>query len=119
MLIVLLTLILSLILNTLTAALCFYALKTIFNWNISNTVTFLVLLIFLVLLDNYYVPALFSLNATITIGNEEISKLYELGPNAPLGPLCRPYWYHIPLYLVEGFVALFIIKKMNKVYKNA
>ena len=113
LIIIALTFIFEDILMATLVGLSFYAVKTKLNWRLSNKLTFIILFVIFFFLDIYMLPAISSLDATITVGNEFIAKLFDIKPDTPLNTICMLGWFNIFVYAVQVFIALIIVDPEN------
>ncbi|MBN1363839.1 MAG: hypothetical protein JW976_03450 [Syntrophaceae bacterium] len=103
------------LLDPFIVALVLYALKTIFNRNIPNIGIFIISLIFIAFLDNYYVPSFYLLKATMTIKNEEFLKFFNLRQSIPL---YQREIITILGYFLQAIISLLTVKMMDKMHKR-
>jgi hypothetical protein len=105
LIIFILTLILIYLVDTVLVGLAFYSLRQRFNWQISPKLCFVVLIFIFAILDNYFVPMIYILDASITIRNEEIAKVFNITPNYPVMSLFDPGLFDFVIWSVQSFVA--------------
>lgn len=105
MIIFILNLILIYIVDTVLVGLAFYSLRQRFNWKISPKLCFIVLIFIFAILDNYFVPMIYVLDATITIRNEEFAKVFNIAPDYPIMRLFDPGLFDFIIWSVQSFIA--------------
>ena len=105
MVIFIFSLILIFAVDILLVGISFYALRKRFNWNLAPKMCFVILIVIFALLENYIVPMIFVLDATITIRNAEITKLFDISPNYPLINLFSLGFFDFIIWSVQEFVA--------------
>lgn len=106
-----LSLILIYIVDTVLVGLSFYSLRQRFNWKISPKLCFVILIFIFAILDNYFIPMIFILDATITIRNDVIAKAFGITPNFPIMNLFDPGLFDFIIWCGQSFVAAFIGEK--------
>jgi hypothetical protein len=77
----------------------------------SRKVLIAMLVIFAVL-DIYYLPALFSLQITMTVGNQEVANFFELKENMDVGDFFEPGWFDFIVWMLQSLLAYVVGTKV-------
>ncbi len=114
MIIFILSLFFILVVDTFLIGIAFYALKDRYDWKISPKLTLFILFIIFALFENYALPIIYILDATVTIGNQEISSALDISPNMPLIELFELGFFEFSIWLIQAFFAVLIGEKLIK-----
>lgn len=77
---------------------------------------FFALTAILAVLDIYSLPALFSLQITVTVGNREVADFFGLSENMNMGDFFDPGWSDLIVWMLQGLVAHVV---GSKVYQRS
>jgi len=99
---------LSYIIAAILVGISFFALfghriKTPFSRN-----TFFILIMIFAFLDLYAFPAIFCLDATITIRNEKIMKFFDINGPIGLGELFPPDWFDFLIWVIQALIGHYV-----------
>ena len=112
MIIFIFTFILDYSINAALVGIAYYSLKAHFQWNFSGHKNYVILFLIFAFLDNFAYPMFFVLDATITIRNPDIAKLFNLQPNEPIEELIGFGWFEFIIYSVQTLLATYIGDKI-------
>jgi len=96
---------------SITAALVgvtYFAITTHFQWKFSGQKNFLILFLIFAFLDNFLWPMFFVLDATITVRNPDIVKMFNLQPDEPIESLIGFGWFEFIMYNFQTLLATYI-----------
>jgi hypothetical protein len=74
---------------------------------------FLALFAIFAFLGLYELPAIVSLDATITVRNPEIVRFFELEPHSPLLELYSLDWFDLFIWMTQSALALFVGERLR------
>ena len=119
MIIFILTEIASIIIEAALIGIAFFSLRQKYNWNISYKLCMVSLAGIFVISDCWTLPALYSLDATVTINNQDITTLFNIGKDYPIINLFSPGKLDIIIWLLQSLIAATIGNKMFPKQYNA
>ena len=103
--ILLLTIVFDYILITVLVGIAtgFAALRR--SWDPRKRITLVGLFLVFGLLELFFVPAILVMDATVTIGNQQIAESFGLSANTPVSDLLTVAWYDAFVWLAQGVFA--------------
>jgi hypothetical protein len=93
------------IIDTLLVGLAFSSIKIRFGWDLTPIESFIILFILFALIENYTLPLVSMLNATITVGNEQIANFLELPKDYPLVNFFELGFFEFFTWCLQAFLA--------------
>lgn len=99
------SLILMSLIDTLLVAFTFSGLKYRYQWQISTRWHFFILVVVFAFLDNYMIPFVNTLDATVTVHNQAIASSFNISSDTPLMSLFSPGFFDVIIWLVQALVA--------------
>ena len=112
MVVLIITLVLVVLIDSFLVGITFYALKNRFLWNISYRTAFIILFLVFVFLDNYWLPMMHVLDLTYTVGNHEVAKFFDLAPNEPVEDLFGFGLVDFVIWAIEALIATYSGEKV-------
>ena len=86
----------------------YFSITTHFQLSFSGQKNFLILFLIFAFLDNFLWPMFFVLDATITVRNPDIVKMFNLQPDEPIEGLIGFGWFEFIIYSVQTLLATYI-----------
>lgn len=93
------------IVDSLLVSIAFYSLKYRFLWKLSPRFCFLILIVVFAFQENYIVPMVYLLDATITIRNEAVASFFDIKPDYHLITLFDIGFLDFIIWCVQAFFA--------------
>ena len=104
--------------DILLVGISFQAICNKYEWNFSFVKSFTLLFIIFAVLESYLWPFVYSLDATITIGNKSVVSLLEIPADYPLIDFIDLGLFELFLFSFEAVIANFVGNKILKTSKT-
>lgn len=100
------------LIDAFLVGIAFYSIKEHFHWKISPRVCLVILFFIFAFLEYYVLPMFSVLDVTYTVGNTDIAKLLDLGPNEHVTDLYGFGLFEFIAWSVQAFLASYIGNKV-------